>query len=66
MPSVRNKRVQVNFKASEKLTKYLYALIDEEGFGGTPATVAQTLIWQRIHELSGGPVIKKISGKFPL
>ena len=64
MTNVRKKSVQINFKASEKLTAYLYALIDEEGFGSTPTAVVQSLLWQKIIELTGSPAIKKIEGEF--
>ena len=61
----REERLQINYKASAKLTAYLYNLVDEEGLGGAPTTVAQNLLWQAIRQLISDQVLTRIPGKFP-
>ena len=62
--SKRKKTAQINFLAGEKLTAYLYDLIDEEGFGNTPTSVAQNLMWRAIGQLIREKYLTRRPGKF--
>ena len=61
--SERKKNARINFEASEKMTAYLYDIIDEEGFGNNPTSVAQSLIWAAIRQLIKEKSITRRKGK---
>ena len=61
----RKETVQINFKASVKLTTYLYDLADEEGLGGNPTAVVQHLTWEGIRKLISDGILTRKPGKYP-
>ena len=62
----RSEEANINFKASRKLTAYLWDIVDEEGFGSTPTTVIQNLAAQAIRQMIADGILTRRPGKFPL
>ena len=54
-------RAVINFKADEKMTAYLHALVSKGGYGNTPTTAAQGLIWEGIRARVRDSWIKDVS-----
>jgi hypothetical protein len=57
--------VRITLTGSPKLRRYLEDLVEEEGYGKTPPTVALNLVWRGIEELIAKGVLEKRPGAYP-